>query len=74
MTTPMGATLDANARSDRELVTACLDGHEDAWAELIERSPSSRSHGMLFVHAARQRYASGNLTRKTAPLKFSASI
>jgi RNA polymerase sigma factor (sigma-70 family) len=33
----MGATLHANARSDRELVTACLDGHEDAWAELIER-------------------------------------
>lgn len=37
MTTPVGATLDANGRSDRELVTACLDGHEEAWAELIER-------------------------------------
>jgi RNA polymerase sigma factor (sigma-70 family) len=37
MTTTTGATLDTKARSDRELVAACLDGHEQAWAELIER-------------------------------------
>ena len=37
MITTTGTALDTNARSDRELVTACLDGHEQAWAALIER-------------------------------------
>jgi len=37
MITTTGTTLDTKARSDRELVAACLDGQEQAWAELIER-------------------------------------
>jgi len=37
MTMTTSAALDTKARSDRELVAACLDGHEQAWAELIER-------------------------------------
>jgi RNA polymerase sigma factor (sigma-70 family) len=36
-TTTTGVALDRKPRSDRELVAACLDGQEQAWAELIER-------------------------------------
>ncbi len=36
-TTTTGVALDSKTRSDRELVAACLDGQEEAWAELIER-------------------------------------